>query len=376
MRMNKNIPISRRAFLGKLAVLGGAAALSQFLAGCAPNTATPEPSIPSTDTELPKEQAKPTETAFQPSEPTSPPTPTATEAHTATAGEPEPTHESQPPTATDIPRQNPDLVVARGGEPEDMVRQALAALGGMERFVAAGSSVIVKPNICVAYHSYEYAATTNPWVVGALVKLAYEAGAKLVRVMDYPFGGSPEEAYHVSGIAEQVKAAGGELITSLPKFKFVDTDIPNGKNLRSTKIFDDILNADVVINVPIAKNHGLARLTLGMKNLLGVVWNRPAMHVGLGQNLADITSRVRPALTVIDAVRMLMDNGPSGGNLNDVKKADTIIASPDIVAADSYAATLFGMQPDDLEYIRAGVKSGLGSNDLQNLKIEEIAVGG
>lgn len=287
---------------------------------------------------------------------------------------PPPTH--VPPSTTATPSAAyPDLVVARGGEPEELVRQALSALGGMEQFVRPGDDVIVKPNICVAYHTYEYAATTNPWVVAALIGLCLEAGARRVRVMDYPFGGGPEEAYVRSGIQEQVEAVGGQM-EIMPQFKFVATEIPQGVDLRQCDIYDDVLNADVVIDVPIAKHHGLARLTLGMKNLMGVIRDRPAMHRNLGQRLADLTSRVRPALTVVDAVRILMANGPTGGSLDDVKEMDTVIVSPDIVAADSYAATLFGLRPDDLAYVRAATDMGLGRSDLDNLKIEEIAVGG
>jgi len=113
-----------------------------------------------------------------------------------------------------------------------------------------------------------------------------------------------------------------------------------------------------------------------MKNLMGVIWDRPAMHRNLGQRLADLSSRVRPTLTVVDAVRMLMDHGPTGGSLDDVRVADTVIASADIVAADSYAATLFDLTPGDLAYVKAGATMGLGSSDLGSLKIEEIAVGG
>jgi uncharacterized protein (DUF362 family) len=266
------------------------------------------------------------------------------------------------------------VVVARGGDPEQLVRQAVAALGGMERFVQPGYNVIVKPNICVAYHTYEYAATTNPWVVGALVKLCREAGAARVRVMDDPFGGTPEEAYLRSGIQEQVQAAGGEMeIMSL--FKFVPSDIPEGRDLRRWDFYDDVLNADLVIDVPIAKHHNLAKLTLAMKNLMGVITNRSAMHGNLGQRLADLASRVRPSLVVVDAVRILVENGPTGGNLNDVRKLDTVIATTDIVAADSYAATLFGKQPLELDYVRAGTEMGLGRSDLGNLRVEELAVG-
>jgi uncharacterized protein (DUF362 family) len=284
--------------------------------------------------------------------------------------------ETLPPTeiGNKTPLSPVDLVVARGGDPEEMVRQALAAYGGMQMFVPKGASVVVKPNICVAYHTYEYAATTNPWVVGALVKLAFEAGASRVQVFDFPFGGSAQEAYVRSGIDEQVRAAGGEMMP-MPDFKYVSTDIPNGVDLKRTKAFKDALEADVLIDVPIAKHHGSTRLSLGMKNLMGLVLDRGAIHNNLGQRIADLTTLFRPKLTVVDAVRMLMKHGPSGGNLDDVKKMDTIIVSPDIVAADSYATTLFGLQPDDIKYIKAASQMGLGNGNLKNLKIEEIAVG-
>ncbi|MGC8873089.1 MAG: DUF362 domain-containing protein [Chloroflexia bacterium] len=262
----------------------------------------------------------------------------------------------------------PDLVVAKGGEPEDLIRRALEALGGMGRFVRPGQDVIIKPNICVAYHSYEYAATTNPWLVGALVRMCLEAGARRVRVMDHPFGGTPEDAYVVSGIREQVEAAGGEMEVMAP-FKFVEVKLPGARDLTRCAIYDEILRADVLINVPIAKHHSLARLTLGMKNLMGTIWDRPPLHRNLGQRLADLAGYIRPALTVVDAIRVLVANGPTGGDLADVRRLDTVIASPDIVAADSYAATLFGLRPEDLDYVRAGVAMGLGRSDLEKLRI-------
>ena len=356
--------LSRREFLCRTAAGVGSLAGGWWLSGCA-SQATPAPAAPS---------PVPTPTRTGLPAPTTGPVDPATTTHSQ-ADPPAPTSEPVAESTAVRTAAWPDLVVGRGGEPEALVRQSLAALGGLERFVKPGANVIIKPNICVAYHTYEYAATTNPWVVGALVKLALEAGAGRVRVLDYPFGGSPEEAYARSDIQEQVLAAGGEM-EIMSKFKFVSTDIPGGLDLRQGDIYDDVLQADVLIDVPVAKHHSLARLTLGMKNLLGVIWDRSAIHWNLGQRVADLTSRVRPTLTVIDAVRILTNHGPTGGNLDDVKKLDTIIASPDIVAADSYAATLFGLQPDDLAYIQAGTAMGLGRSDLNNLKIEALTVGG
>ena len=282
---------------------------------------------------------------------------------------PQPTRISSP-----TPITYPDLVVTRRGSPQRLVKKAVKALGGMGQFVRPGDEVIIKPNICVGYHPYQYAATTNPWVVATLVELALGYGARRVRVMDNPFGGAAQQAYLRSGIQEQVEKAGGTMEVMAP-FKFVKEKIPDGKDLKRCKIYQDVLQADVLINVPIVKHHGLAKMTLAMKNLMGVIEDRPAMHHNLGQRLADLSSRVRSHLIVVDAVRMLMDHGPSGGNLNDVKQADTVIASTDIVAADSYAATLFGYKPNQLAYIRAGSAMGLGRSDLGHLEIEELDVG-
>jgi len=359
---------TRRQFLRRAIGGLGALTIGWFLSACGQEeTLVPTvPPLPTstlvpptfTDTPIPTSASTPTSTLNSTPVPPSAATPTSV------------------PTAPILSgAAYPDLVVAKGGEPEQLVRRALAAIGGMERFVHNGDDVIIKPNICVAYHPYEYAATTNPWVVGALVKLCREAGARRVRVMDSPFGGEAKEAYVRSGIQEQVLAAGGEM-EIMSRLKFASTDIPQGLDIRKWAIYDDALKANVLIDVPIAKDHGLARLTLGMKNLMGLVLNRGDLHANIGQRLADLTSRIRPTLTVVDAVRILVRNGPTGGNLADVKKLDTVIVSPDIVAADSYAATLFNLQPNELSYIRAATAMGLGRSDLRSLRVEEIRVAG
>jgi uncharacterized protein (DUF362 family) len=263
------------------------------------------------------------------------------------------------------------LAVARGADPAEITRRAMAALGGMERFVKPGHDVIIKPNICVDYHPPEYAATTNPTVVATLVSLCLGAGAKRVRVMDMPLGGTPQSAYAVTGIGDAVKAAGGEMEV-MSRVKFVKTPIPEGRDIKEWDIYQDVLKADVLIDVPIAKHHSLARLTLGSKNLLGVVANPNGIHRNLGQRVADLASLIRPTLTVVDAVRILTTHGPTGGSLNDVKETNTVIASHDLVAADAYGATLFGMTGPDIAYIKAGAEMGLGTMDLKGVKVEEV----
>ena len=264
------------------------------------------------------------------------------------------------------------LAVARGGNPTTLVQRSISALGGIERFVKSGNDVIIKPNICGSGRTPEYASTTNPEVIAALVGLCLGAGAKRVRVMDYPFSGTAEDAYDNSGIAEAVRAAGGEMEV-MTKMKFQDTPIPHGQIITSCHVYQDILDTDVLIDVPIAKHHGNTMLTLGMKNLLGVVDDAPNYHTShLSERVVDLNTLVRPHLVVMDAIRILMNNGPTGGNLNDVRQMDTIIASHDIVAADSYGATLFGKTGDDLPIVRGGAERGLGTMDLTSIKIEKI----
>jgi len=265
------------------------------------------------------------------------------------------------------------LSAVRGENPAEMTRRAVAAVGGIEKYVSDGMDVIIKPNICTDYYSFEYGATTNPEVIAALISLSLSAGAKRVRVMDNPFGGTAQSAYRKSGIEEAVIQAGGEMEV-MNSNKFRSNEIPDGVDIKEWIFYQDILEADVVINVPIAKHHGTTGLTLGCKNLMGTILNRGQIHANIDQRIADLTSRVRPALTVIDGIRTLMRNGPTGGNLNDVKMSNTIIASADIVSADSYAATLFGNTGADIGYIQSAANMGLGIMDLNSIKVEEFSI--
>jgi uncharacterized protein (DUF362 family) len=280
---------------------------------------------------------------------------------------------SIPPALPPVPADSPYLAVARGDNIDAMVDAVLKALGGIERFVKPGNDVIIKPNICSASYGFEYASTTNPGVVAALTGKCLEAGAKRVRVMDQPFSGTAESAYKRSGIADAVTAAGGEM-EIMSSANYIELPIPDGIDIKKWSVYRDIINTDVLINVPIAKHHGSARLTLGMKNLLGVIKSPNMFHINLAQRIADLNSLIRPQLIVIDAVRILVNHGPTGGDLNDVKLTNTVIAGQDVVATDSYAATLFGLKGVDIPAVRAGADMGLGRIDLNDIKIEEINV--
>ena len=276
------------------------------------------------------------------------------------------------PSSSGSDGRRPPLAVARGGgDAAAITTAAVAALGGMARFVGKGADVVVKPNICTGYHGPAYAATTNPDVVGCLVSLCRSAGARRVRVMDMPFGSTPDEAYRVSGIRRAVEKAGGEMQIMAPS-GFREFRIPDGRSITSWPIYGDVISCDVLINVPIAKDHGMTRLTLGGKNLLGVVLDPGALHAAIGQRVADLASVCRPTLTVVDAIRVLTANGPTGGDLNDVEQLNTVVASPDFVAADSFAATLFDLGGSDIPYVQAAYDMGLGEMDLERLRISRV----
>ena len=360
--------ISRREFLRRSTLTALALAGGKLLAGCSP---APTDTQPPTATSAPPEA--PAATAETSAAATAAPaaTATSTSAEPITPTEPTATAAAVQPTSSEPAY----LAVVRGAAlgPAELTRRAIAAVGGIERFVKPGVDVIIKPNICNAYNGPEYASTTNPEVVAAIVTLCLGAGAKRVRVMDAPFGGTAQNAYKTSGIAQAVEAAGGqmELMNAL---KYEKVEIAGAQALKKTEIYGDILTADVVINVPIAKHHSQARLTLGLKNLMGTVKDRGKLHAaGLAESIADLATVVKPALTVIDATRILVANGPTGGDLKDVRQMDTVIASADVVAADAYAATLFGMTGADIGYIRLADALGLGKMDLTSIKIEEIS---
>lgn len=263
----------------------------------------------------------------------------------------------------------PDLAVRVSDDPETNVRAAIAALGGMERFVKRGARVVVKPNMLTA-RAPEFAATTNPTVVAAVVKLALEAGAADVLVFDRPTA-PPRQVYDVSGIAAAVEAAGGRMKV-LADRDFERIAIPQGRVLTSWPLAADVFDADVFINVPIAKTHGLARLTMSMKNLMGIMGGtRGFIHQDFTQKIVDVNSLVKPHLVVLDATRILTAHGPTGGDLRDVKLARSVIAGTSQVSVDAYGTTLFGMKPTDLAYLTTAAEQGLGVIDLGKLAIDK-----
>ena len=263
----------------------------------------------------------------------------------------------------------PDVAVAVGDDPAANTRLAVGMLGGMKRFVARGQNVVVKPNILTAREP-KYGVTTNPDAVAAVVSMCWEAGAKSVTVFDRPT--SPAvQAYAVSGIQDAVRKAGGEM-KILSDRDFERIAIPKGRVLTSWPLLADVFDADALINMPCAKTHGLAGLTMSMKNLMGVMGGaRGTVHQDFTQKIVDVNSLIKPQLIVLDAYRILFRNGPTGGGLEDVRPGRTCIAGTDPVSVDSYGTTLFGMQPGQLDYLMAASEQGLGVADLSKLSIEK-----
>jgi uncharacterized protein (DUF362 family) len=265
-----------------------------------------------------------------------------------------------------------DMIAIKGGEPEIMFDQAIEAMGGMQAFVKKGQKVVLKPNIGWDVIP-ERAGNTNPKLVKRVIQHCLEAGAKEVYVFDNTCD-KWDKCYSNSGIEQAVKDAGGKIAPGNTENYYQDVEIPNGKKLKTAKVHELILNADVFINMPVLKSHSSARLTITMKNLMGVVWDRGYWHRNdLNQCIADYaTFAKKPALNIVDAYRVMMKNGPRGVSEADVSLMKSLIISPDMVAADTAAAKLFGITPEDVPYIGIADAMGIGTMALDKLNVHRI----
>jgi uncharacterized protein (DUF362 family) len=249
-----------------------------------------------------------------------------------------------------------------------LTEKAIGELGGMQRFVKKADVVWVKPNIGWN-RTAEQAANTHPELVAALIRLCLEAGAKKVKVGDYPCNDA-KQSYENSGIAAAAKAAGAEVVY-LDKNRFREMKI-GGNRLKNHPVYPEIVECDLVINAPIAKHHSSTTVTVAMKNYMGVVENRRAFHQDLPTTIADITQFMKPRLCVLDATRILTAHGPTGGDVKDVKVLNTVAAGVDIVALDAFACELLGHKPADIATVTTGQKYGLGKIDYHSLALKEF----
>jgi uncharacterized protein (DUF362 family) len=249
-------------------------------------------------------------------------------------------------------------------EAKRLTRQAIDALGGMGRFVSKGDVVWVKPNIGWDRRP-EQAATTNPDVVAAIVEMCYQAGSRKVFVSDNPCN-EAQRTFPRSGIQQAAEKAGAQSFF-LDERKYKKMAI-NGRLIKEWEIYTEAVEANKFINVPIVKHHSLCKATLGMKNLMGIIGGpRSRFHQDIDKTLADLAAFIKPTLVVMDAVRVLMANGPVGGSLADVRRADTIVAGVDQVAVDAFGATLLGHKPQEIGYIVEAAGRGMGKIDFASL---------
>lgn len=265
-----------------------------------------------------------------------------------------------------------DLVAIKGGEPDAMFDEAIKQLGGIKNFVKKNQKVLVKPNIGWDVIP-ERGANTHPKLVSRVIKHCFDAGAKEVYVFDHTCD-DWKRSYSNSGIEKAVKDAGGTLVPGNSESMYQDVSINFGKSLTKAKVHELVLDSDVFINMPILKNHGSTKLSISMKNMMGVVWDRGYWHRNdLHQCIADYcTYSKKPVLNIIDAYYMMKQNGPRGVSAADVALMKSQIISTDIVAADAAAAKMFGMEPSDISYIKIADSMKIGRMDLSKLNIKRI----
>ncbi len=262
------------------------------------------------------------------------------------------------------------IAVRKGLNIPLLVDETLAALGGIGQFVKAGDRVVVKPNIGWD-RTMEQGANTHPEVVKEVIEHCLDAGAVKVQVFDNTCN-DPRRCYVQSGIQPAVESLRSDRvrIEHMDRRAYQEVAIKQGRDLRRWEFYRPAIEADSFINIPVAKNHSISTLTLGMKNIMGVIGgNRGRLHRRIGEAVTDINMVVHSDLTIVDATRIMLANGPQGGRLSDVEWRNTLIASSDIVAADSIAATLFGYRPEQIPTVVAGAKRGLGVMELARMQL-------
>lgn len=273
------------------------------------------------------------------------------------------------------PAGSPDLVIARG-EPQKALYAALDAVGGMQRFVKPGNVVVVKPNASFMSPP-AWGATTHPQVLAAVITACLESGARRVLVVDHTLSPA-KKCFARTGVAAAVADFSNAKLVSLDNQKtYREVEIPSGEALHKTEIAKVVLKSDVLINLPTAKSHPATGVSFGMKNLMGLIWDRETFHrdIDVHVGVADLASIIRPDLTILDAVQLLKTGGPDGPG--DVESFGGVVVGTDPVAVDAYAVGLTTwnrqtLKPDQIGYIRQAAKRGIGSMDLKSLNILKL----
>ncbi len=270
-----------------------------------------------------------------------------------------------------------DLVIAKSGSPSQLLQAAMVPLGGMGRFVKKGQRVVIKANIAWA-RTPEQACTNNPDLFMALIKMCYDAGAKRVAVWDHTCD-NYQFCFSRSGLKEAAQKVGADIFSGHGRNVYKQVDIPKGKKLKTAELLRDVVESEVFINFPIPKQHFATELTLGLKNLIGIVWDMEQLHkIDLHQCIADVNTLRKPDLVVMDAIRILTTNGPKGpGKTEDIGE---VITSTDIVAADAYAAAFFKhpktgkpFKPEEIKFVKNAYDLGLGEINLSKVRVKKVS---
>lgn len=279
------------------------------------------------------------------------------------------------PHSADAARE-PDLAVI-SGDPAAATRKALETLGGMSRFVQKGQRVVLKPNMSFA-SGPDRASNTHPGVVLTVAQMCLEAGAERVMVLDYPLQ-TAELCLRRAGVADACKELKNVYVQTITDRKFFrEVKVPQGKVLDKVEIMKEVLDSQVLISIPVAKSHSTTGVSMGIKGLMGLIWDRGSFHgrYNINQALADLATVLRPQLTVLDATRALTTGGPGGPG--EVVRPNLVVAGIDPVAVDSYGVTVaswYGQQfkGRQVEHIMAAHQRGLGKIDLDQLKIAKAS---
>jgi uncharacterized protein (DUF362 family) len=269
-------------------------------------------------------------------------------------------------------REEYDLAVI-SGEPVAATRKALEALGGISHFVKKGQRVVLKPNMSFS-RTPEFATTTHPLVVATVAQACIEAGASQVLVLDHTLHRA-ELCLERTGIRDACKNISGVHVLTLQERKFFrEIKIPQGKVLERVEVIKEVLDNSVLISIPVAKSHSATGVSMGMKGLMGLIWDRESFHsqYNINQAIADLGTAIKPQLTILDATRALASGGPGGPG--EVKKPNLIIAGIDPVAVDSYGVSVVpwygqNFKGRQVEHLLVAHQKGLGKIDIDQLKI-------
>ena len=266
--------------------------------------------------------------------------------------------------------KKPRIVVVHGNDIPKMIAAGIEKMGGWGKFFKEGKKVALKPNL--AWKSTpEQGGNTHPDIIRAVILAAEKAKVKQIVIPENTCH-SERETFPACGVLDAIKGTGAKLYR--PKGNdYVSVEVPKGKICKKARVTRDLIEADCLVNMPVAKHHGGAMLTLSMKNWMGAIDNRTRQgwhRQGLHQCIADFSTYLKPTLIIIDATRILLDRGPQGPG--PLAHPHEIIFATDPVAADTYAATLFGKKPKDVRHIQLAAELGVGCADIEKIKVERV----